>query len=65
VALEARRGSQECLTRAAAVAGKARGITLPETDRDLVESCADRTQLEYWADRALQARNADDIFRPR
>jgi hypothetical protein len=30
-----------------------------------VESCADRTQLEYWADRALQARNADDIFRPR
>lgn len=43
----------------------ARGITLSETDRDLVESCADRTQLEYWADRALQAKTAEDIFRPR
>jgi hypothetical protein len=44
---------------------KTRRISLSEADRDLVTSCADRTQLEYWAERALEARTADDIFRPR
>jgi len=45
---------------------KARGITLSEADRALVKSSVgDRAQLECWAELALEAETADDIFRPR
>ena len=44
---------------------KARGVALSDADRHLVESSADRTQLEYWAERALGAKSAFGTARPR
>ena len=40
-----------------------RGIPLSEAVRERVTACADRAQLLVWAERALRATHAEDLFR--
>ena len=39
-----------------------RSITVPDSVRDRVESCSDLSQLEIWAQRAVSATSAEDLF---
>lgn len=39
-----------------------RGIAVPESVRGRVEACSDLGQLEIWAQRAVSATNAEDLF---
>ena len=41
---------------------KARGLELTNTQRNLVASCADLSQLATWFDQALEAKTTDEIF---
>lgn len=40
-----------------------RGIQVPDMVRERVTACADRAQLTVWAERALCATHAEDLFR--
>ncbi|MEV4867368.1 hypothetical protein [Streptomyces ossamyceticus] len=40
-----------------------RGIPVPDTVRERVTSCTDRTQLKIWGERALHVTEAEDLFR--
>ncbi|NUP20287.1 MAG: hypothetical protein HOZ81_30215 [Streptomyces sp.] len=40
-----------------------RGIPVPDSARDRVKACSDLGQLEVWAQRAVQATDAEDLFR--
>ncbi|MFE0251394.1 hypothetical protein [Streptomyces sp. NPDC059010] len=40
-----------------------RGIPVPDSVRDRVKACSDLGQLEVWAQRAVQATDAEDLFR--
>jgi hypothetical protein len=42
---------------------KSRGIELTDEQLDLVTSCADPDQLDLWADRALDATSAREVFK--
>ncbi|WP_443063645.1 hypothetical protein [Streptomyces sp. NBC_00663] len=39
-----------------------RGIAVPDSVRDRVEACSDLDQLEVWAQRAVHASQAEDLF---
>ncbi|SDN04101.1 hypothetical protein SAMN04487981_103354 [Streptomyces sp. cf386] len=39
-----------------------RGIPIPASARERVESCSDLDQLDTWFERALHAENAEDLF---
>lgn len=40
-----------------------RGITVPDSVRNRVEACSDLDQIEVWAQRAVHATQAEDLFR--
>jgi hypothetical protein len=42
---------------------KSRGIRLTDEQLDQVNSCTDPDQVDLWADRALNAASANDIFK--
>ncbi|WP_454195354.1 hypothetical protein [Nocardia sp. Marseille-Q1738] len=39
-----------------------RGITVPEPTETRVRECTDQIQIETWLDRALTARDLDEVF---
>jgi hypothetical protein len=39
-----------------------RNIPVPDAVRERVPACTDREQLEVWAQRAVHAANAEDLF---
>ncbi|WP_251095003.1 hypothetical protein [Streptomyces sp. Caat 7-52] len=39
-----------------------RGITVPDAVRERVEACTDLDQLEVWAQRAVHAAEAQELF---
>jgi hypothetical protein len=39
-----------------------RGVAISSHDRERVMGCADASQIEMWADRALTATTRDEIF---
>jgi hypothetical protein len=39
-----------------------RGISVPDTIRERVEACTDLDQLETWAQRAVHATEATELF---
>ncbi|MEU6239850.1 hypothetical protein [Streptomyces sp. NPDC047024] len=41
-----------------------RGIPVPDDVRERVLACTDRDQVEVWAERALHATEADELFAP-
>ena len=42
---------------------RARGLTVSEEQADRIEACDDLATLNKWADAALTATDADDIFK--
>ncbi|WP_051022951.1 hypothetical protein [Nocardia pneumoniae] len=41
---------------------RSRGITVPEPTETRVRECTDQIQIETWLDRALTARDLDEVF---
>ncbi|MHC5904054.1 hypothetical protein ACVNF4_09130 [Streptomyces sp. S6] len=39
-----------------------RGVTVSDSDRDLITSCTDLSTLDRWFDRAITATSADEVF---
>lgn len=39
-----------------------KGLALSEEQRQQIETCEDRAQLELWADRALDVKMAAELF---
>jgi hypothetical protein len=42
---------------------KARGLRVSDSQRDPVDACGDLNQLKGWAEAALTAETADEVFR--
>ncbi|MFF3222271.1 hypothetical protein ACFYV7_05700 [Nocardia suismassiliense] len=49
-------------TKALLTVLEARGVTLPEEFRSLIEACTDRGQFDTWLRRAANATSAEDLF---